>query len=406
MWCKKIAWQAMAVLTACFLTVFVAFSIRYSYGTLLPKMLEPLTITKAQAGSIFSSYFIANCLLSPIIGILSDRCNIRYLLTFFVIIMGVGTFLMQYSTSLIQASIFFAIAGFGSAACWGPVIVVSQRWTSDSKRGLVISLIDAGSTIGVMTAGMVIPKLVAGSNWQMGWSVMGMATIAAGVINFICIRNHPQKTLLDKSSTSGNIFHNKTTFSYKSLLKNRLFWLIAMAYLFNGFAIIIPFTFLSTFAYQELSLSYGSASALITIVGIGGLFGKLILGPLSDKIGRARIMLICAVLITGGSLGMPISSGILLQIVSFLFGVGYGACWAMYAACASDYFPKEAAGGIIGIWSCYLGIGSILGPLISGWIADAGGTLKWAFIIAGVGGTISLVLILALLKLKGTARGG
>lgn len=161
-------WRTAAVLSACFFTVFVAFSIRYSYGTLLPKMLQPLDISKAQAGIIYASYFIVNCLFSPVIGILSDRCNIRILLSGFVVIMGVGTFLMQFSTTLLQAAFFFGIAGLGCAACWAPVMAVAQRWTSDARRGLVLSLVDAGSTVGVMTAGAILPIIVAESGWREG----------------------------------------------------------------------------------------------------------------------------------------------------------------------------------------------------------------------------------------------
>ena len=40
------------VFTACFLTVFISYSIRYGYGVLLPEMLPALAITKAEAGVI------------------------------------------------------------------------------------------------------------------------------------------------------------------------------------------------------------------------------------------------------------------------------------------------------------------------------------------------------------------
>jgi len=87
-----------AVLIACFLTVLIAYSVRYSYGTLLPEMLTSLSITKAQAGVIYASYFIAYSILSPIFGLLSDRINMRVLISVFVAVMGVGTFLMQFPT--------------------------------------------------------------------------------------------------------------------------------------------------------------------------------------------------------------------------------------------------------------------------------------------------------------------
>jgi MFS family permease len=98
--------RALAVLLACILTVFAAYAIRYSYGTLLPEMLPSMGITKAQAGTIYSSYFIAYTLLSPVMGIISDRYDVRILLAVFMAVMGCGTFLMLYASSILTASVF------------------------------------------------------------------------------------------------------------------------------------------------------------------------------------------------------------------------------------------------------------------------------------------------------------
>ena len=70
------------------------------------------------------------------------------------------------------------------------------------------------------------------------------------------------------------------------------------------------------------------------------------------------------------------------------------AVWSMYAASASDYFSRSMAGSIIGLWTVYLGIGSLLSPIIAGWIADATGTLSWSFLLSAGGAVLSLLLLL------------
>jgi MFS family permease len=388
---------AIAVLFSCFCTVFAAYSIRYSYGTLLPEMLPYLAITKAQAGVIYSSYFVAYTVLSPILGLVSDRYSIRVLVPIFVAVMGAGTFLMQYPTSVLQASLFFTIAGIGCSACWAPVMALAQRWTSDKRRGLSLSLVDAGSSLGVMAAGGLIPLAVASAGWKSGWMGLGIMGLALGVMNFILMRDRPglnSNAANKKTDRRGTL----SGMTYKQLLQDRRFWLLGLAYLLTGFAIIIPFTFISTYAVQELAFPYESATLLITIIGAGGIAGKLTLGPLSDKVGRIKIMALCAVLVTGGCLAMAYSRGPALMAVCFIFGIGYGACWALYAACAADYFSKQSAGGIIGLWTCLLGIGSVTAPVVSGWSADITGTLMWAFIIAAAGGLASLLFLLPVMR--------
>src|SRR4030043_334108 len=99
------------ILTACFLTVFIAYAIRCGYGILLPEMLVSLDITKTDAGVIFSAFFIAYTIASPVCGFIADRYGSRWLLASFVTALGVGAFLMSRPSSLLQASLFFTLAG-------------------------------------------------------------------------------------------------------------------------------------------------------------------------------------------------------------------------------------------------------------------------------------------------------
>ena len=124
------------ILVVCFWIVFTAYAIRYNYGVLLPEMLPSLEISKTEAGVIFSSYFIAYMFFSPIVGFLADRIDVRVLLALFLALLGIGTFLMAYSTSLIEASLYFMLVGIGASACWSPVVALSQRWVSEKRRGI------------------------------------------------------------------------------------------------------------------------------------------------------------------------------------------------------------------------------------------------------------------------------
>ena len=99
--------RAVAIIIAGFCTVFVAFSIRYSYGLLLPQMLSSLAISKTEAGIIFSSYFITYTILSPFLGLLGDRTDARTILTIFIALLGMGAYLMSFSSTVVQASFFF-----------------------------------------------------------------------------------------------------------------------------------------------------------------------------------------------------------------------------------------------------------------------------------------------------------
>ena len=57
-----------------------------------------------------------------------------------------------------------------------------------------------------------------------------------------------------------------------------------------------------------------------------------------------------------------------------MIGIGFGAVWLVFAAAAMDYFPKSIAGTVIGVWTFFLGLGSIVSPIIFGWSIDFSGS--------------------------------
>jgi MFS family permease len=380
------------VLMACFLTVFTAYAVRYGYGVLLPEMLGPLHASKAQAGVIYSSFFIAYTISSPVLGLLGDRWNARWLLSSFVAILGAGAFFMSYASSIMSASLVYALAGIGSSACWAPVMALAQRWTSQKNIGGTLAIIDVGSALGLIGTGAVMPLVVAAWDWRTGWVFLGALGFIVAVLNFVVIRDRPAQVENRGEAGSNKPLPVGTTIA--ALLRDARFWLFGMAYLLTGFAIIIPFTFLSTYAKEELDFSYELAANLLTAIGIGAIISKVAFGPLSDKVGRIKVMMLCAGFIAGGSLGMVFGRGIWLFVTSVVFSLGYGVIWAMYAAAASDYFSRESAGTTVGLWTMFLGIGSVLAPIVSGWVADATGSLAWSFALATGAALLSFLLLI------------
>jgi MFS family permease len=272
-------------------------------------------------------------------------------------------------------------------------MALAQRWTSDKHRGKTLAFVDIGSALGIVGSSAALPVIVGSHSWRTGWMILGALGFVVAVMNLLMIRNNPREpSLLNRTSLER---HSREPVSviYLKLLRDVRFWLIGLAYLLTGFAIIIPFTFLTTYASQELALPYEMAAGLITVVGISAVIGKIVLGSLSDKIRRINIMMVCALLIAGGSLGMAYGQGVALTIFTTIFGLGYGAVWSMYAASASDYFSRESAGSIVGLWTLYLGVGSTISPIIAGWIADTTGTLAWSFVLAAAGAVISFLLL-------------
>ncbi len=389
--------NAGTVIIAGFFTIFISFAVRYSYGLLLPFMLPSLGISNAQAGAIYSSYFIAYTFFSPILGLITDRYAVRYVLTFFIALLGLGSFLMSCTGGIISACIFFGLAGIGQSAGWVPVVTIVQRWVNPGKRGAAIATVDIGSGAGIIMAGLVLPLIVTGLDWRWGWRILGITGFVVAGINYLSVKNPPA----DPDTYEANLKSSLPTpvlQVIKELIKTPVFWFIGFSYTMICFSIIIPFAFLPSYATQTLRIPYASAALLITILAACGIIGKLVLGYLSDRIGRLRIMLLCTILTAIGSLGMVFAETYSsLTVSTIVFGVGYGALWPVYAAASRDFFPKAYSGSVIGFWTLLLGAGSIISPVLAGWAVDITGYYTYAFGIAAFASVTAGLLLLPVL---------
>ena len=391
--------RAVAIIIAGFCTVFVAFSIRYSYGLLLPQMLSSLAISKTEAGIIFSSYFITYTILSPFLGLLGDRTDARTILTIFIALLGMGAYLMSFSSTVVQASFFFALAGIGHSACWAPVVTVVLRWISEKRRGIVLSFVDLGSASGIAVWSILIPLIIGSYSWRTVWTSLGVIAFLAAGMNFFIVKSHPPLELEPPGSQGTPEVRISIKKAYMAIFRDAKFYLIGLSYLLISFSILIPFTFLTAYGTQELKISYSSAAGLVAVIGVSGAIGKLILGHISDIVGRLRVMMLCGVLTAVGCLGLAYAHEYLMLVLfTIVFGVGYGTIWPVYAASARDLFSKDYSGSVIGLWTLYHGLGSVLSPVLAGWTIDTTGTYFWAFILAVIASVLSLLLLLPMAK--------
>ncbi len=339
-------------------------------------MSNALSMTNDQVGVIVSAYFIAYALFTPIAGFLADKLGVKRVVASFIAIMGIASFLMSLSNNFLQCLAFFFIVGLGSAAAWAPMATLTRRLVPSSRRGLALGIIDSGSSIGYLIASLIMPVLVSSYSWRLHWIVWGIASLLIAALTLIAIP------------------HLKTPKLQSLKYPKRLsFWFTAFSYMMFGMALWVPLTFLVTYGLSEVGLSYWLASMLGVTIAISSIPGKLLLPHVSDIIGRYKIISLSLLLIAlSQALYVLIPSKTLIFVYTCLLGLGYGGCAPLYSALATDF--SDRAGTILGLWTTFYSIGSMISPKISGMLADLTGSFKIPFIYGAVSALISILLII------------
>jgi MFS family permease len=126
---------------------------------------------------------------------------------------------------------------------------------------------------------------------------------------------------------------------------------------------------------QDLGYSEAQGVALVSLIGLGSLIGRFLIGPFADRLGR-RTSLAASYAVLGALLLVwwGASAYWVLALFAFLFGVFYGACVALLPTIVMDLYGARSVSGIIGCLYTGAGLGTLVGPWMAGAAFDAFGS--------------------------------
>ena len=382
---------AWVILAACFISLFINYSVRLGYSVVLPEMIRTLGFGRTTGGSIYNAYLFSYIALTPLTGYLTDRFGARPVITSCSLILGIGVLLMGTVNNLWMACLFYALAGLGATGLWAPVITVVQRWFSPNKRGLALGILSTGYGLGFASMGVAFPWIVHHFTWRYAWYFLGAGALVITLINGLLLRSDPKKSgYLPWGQKNGFSRSSETDvatpakdISLSMVFKNIRFWLIGLSYFSIAYSLYGITTFMVDYAKYQIGLPLEKASLLATVHGVAQVAGVLTILPLSDYVGRKRTIIISNFFITASLIGILFTGnswGIFFILVGFM-ALFYGATFPLYGACAGDYFPKDLMGTVIGAWTPLYGLGAILAHWVTGILRDTTGIYDYAFII-------------------------
>jgi len=153
-------------------------------------------------------------------------------------------------------------------------------------------------------------------------------------------------------------------------------------------------------------LSWVIAAYLLTSTATQPLYGKV-----SDLYGRKKIFMLSIVLFLLGSAVCGLAQS-MTQLILFraLQGLGAGGLMSLAMAIIGDMVPPRERGRYSGLFGIVFGVGSVLGPLVGGFLTDAHQVLwlttswRWVFYINVPLGAVALVVIQKVLHLPAFRR--
>jgi AAHS family benzoate transporter-like MFS transporter len=113
-------------------------------------------------------------------------------------------------------------------------------------------------------------------------------------------------------------------------------------------------------------------------------FGAMIFGTLSDRLGRKKTIMICVTLFSGFTfLGAFATNPVEFAILRFIAGLGIGGVMPNVVALMTEYAPKKIRSTLVAIMFSGYAIGGMTSALLGAWLVkDMGWQIM--FLIAGI----------------------
>ena len=351
-----------------FVVVYVVSAIAKDFGRSIPAITLAITaslITRPIGGFIF--------------GLLADRFGRRWVLIGDVIFYSLIEVLSGFSHSY---TIFIGLRllyGIGMGGNWGVGVSLALESVPPKWRGTVSGLLQEGYAVGNGLASIayffVYPR------W--GWRAMFFIGVVPALITlYLCFQVEESEAWHQVRTSWGGyrtaLFSNWKRFLYLVAL------LAAMNFVSHGTQDLYP-TFLQRARHFPVS-----ATAMISLISVvGAIVGGLICGRFSDRVGRRKTMVICALL---GILIIPLwvlaPSMPTIILGAFLMQFMVQGAWGVVPAHINELSPPQVRG-------FFPGFAYQLGVLIAASISYIEALLGERFSYATSMGILAAIVLLA-----------
>jgi len=361
------------VVWAAFAVMFLGFGAAYSFTAFFDPLQQEFGVSRAPLSLAFS---IAGALwftIGAVSGPLADRFGPRGSTLFGIILLGGGLIVAAAAHRLWQVYLGYGLGiGAGIGFSYVPSIGAVQRWFVRQRgfaSGVAVSGIGAGTLFGPPIAAFLIEQL----GWRGAYFALGVGVLLLGSVAGFLVDADPHRRGLAPDNDPLESDAPRPApwgLTLGEAVRTRVFWLLYLAPGCAAMGLFIPFVHLTLYA-EDHGISHESAVLLFSLVGVGSIAGRFLLGGIADRFGRRRSF---GAMFLGMALMMLwwLASSTVWQLALFalVFGTCYGGFVALAPAVIVDYFGNRSASALIGTIYTSVAVGTLAGPPLAGLAFD------------------------------------
>jgi MFS family permease len=364
--------RLVALFCAGWAVIYVDRTILYP---LLTVIASEFGLTGFQTGLISGTYFTLYVAAMLPAGLLSERLGLKRTLVLFSFVSAVG--MAGFGSAAVNFLALLAMAGIhgaGAGSYYTMAYSITIHTVPSRNRGIASGVINGGMSLG-LAAGLALagPLYHATGSWRMPFLILAVPTFLMAALFQRAIREVPVSRRRDVPVW--DLLRDPT------LLRMNL---SAFCVLYGWWVLL---SWGPVFFQSERNLGLTMSGLYTLVIAVTAMPSGLLLGRLSDRIGRKRIILTMLPLMALSLAVIPqvqSRTGMLLALMAY--GVVGKLAWDPLAiSWLGDYVARyrpEAVGTAVALFSFLSVLSAVVGPPLTGWIKDVTGSLAGGFYVA------------------------
>jgi len=330
------------------------------------------------------------------VGHWQEKLGTRRMITIGVTICSLNVITIVYAVNIYMLYLWAFLTGFASCLIYMPALTTVQRWYP-GRRGLVSGIVNM--VFGLSAA--IMSPVFAYMLESMGYVSMNIAVaIIALVVGMVAAQftESPQRVQSQRQESQvveRFLGPSRDSLTVGESVRMKSFWLLWLTWTFQGAAGIAMVTLSTAFGLSK-GFKMESAVVILTVFNVMNGGGRIVMGYLSDIVGRNSTMSMtffaagCAYFVLPHVGSLTVSA-----VLAAMVGLAFGTLFAVSAPLVVDCFGLEHFGAIFGlVFTGYGFVSGAIGPSLSGYILDVSeGSFTIVFTYLGICCVLSGILI-------------
>lgn len=365
-----------------------------AYSGVLPFVMHDWGMSAAQAGAVQSAWHLGYLSSLFAVGLIADRFGAER-------VFGIGSAIgavcalafAAFAHDALSAMLLYGLAGLSAGAAYTPGLQLLSRNAPPATRGRAMGLFLAAASLGYALSLALVAGLSAWAHWRVALLAASGCVALGAWLSFAALRRmRAPEPPHERSTPAGVLASLRETLRDKPAMAGN--W----AYAFHCWELMALWAWLPAYLVASsgrLGLAGGVGVAVAALAHLVSVAGSVLGGAASDRLGRARVMMIA----TLASLCMSFAFGWLwsaplwvLAAAAALYNLLAIADSSVYSTALADVVAPQRLGVAFSVRSV-MGFGAgAISPWVFGLALDWGqarwgldSTLGWALAWSSVG---------------------